>query len=254
MQEKIIQENILGILENITEIIRHLTQSQPPYSQLEIDYLMEQIRHLYEEVHYLNKFNQKLVETSTRSVEAIPQSFDKKEMETPTAQEEKPSPSTSSIPPSNLEKDTVQTPSNITINHPLNEAQKKEEKLTSWQDTKNQQSSKNESQILADKYIGTYKTLYEQYSERAKETTTTYEKPIKNLKTEIALNDKFRFVQTIFNGNIQEYEQFISKLEESADFHQASTLAEAIFQKKAEKISDDIKQLFLNYLKRRFKI
>lgn len=251
MHEKIIHENILATLENITEIVRSITESSTPYRQLDLDYLLEQIRHLYDEVIHLNRVNQQLLEKNISQLQ-----FSSAHL----PQEKETSPASSKIeePLSVESKFTEKTPS-AELQPNADETNTKSKNTSEPNATHSPQAEQNnvtvsrtESQILADKYLGKYKALYEQFSEKNKQTTNKFEKPINNLKTEIALNDKFRFIQTIFQGNPQAYDQFILKLESSKNLEEATAFAEILFQEKGM-MDEEIKKLLFNYLQRRFK-
>ncbi len=78
---------------------------------------------------------------------------------------------------------------------------------------------------LADKYKGENKSLNERFSNGEKNGKTIadklQEKPIKDLKTAIGINDKFKFINELFDGNLQAYNDNIGKLNSFNSFAEA---------------------------------
>ncbi|MCX7697643.1 MAG: hypothetical protein N2Z72_08140 [Bacteroidales bacterium] len=254
MQDKIIHENMVGILENITEIISHLSRSSFPYRQLDIDYLMEQIRHLYDEVHQLNKYNQQwlnqqlsnLANDESVQKNQIKQSFTSDQSISTTTHE----PIAPEIQSKNVESTSFSaTPTTTVI--PQNDMVLPPQSI-SEEGTKTKESSQ-EAQILAEKYLGRYKAINEHLAKQRQTTESKIDRPIKNLKTEISLNDKFMFIQSIFKNNVGEYERFITHLEDAPNFEHAMEYAKNFLEQKVPNLEESVSSLLFKYIQRRFK-
>lgn len=264
MQDKIIHENMVGILENITEIISHITRSSFPYRQLDIDYLMEQIRNLYDEVYQLNKLNQQWLNqqisdlTSTEPTEYVKISNTEQSttIVTPSTQTASQTNGETSEPQIPLQ---TSEPTSTTLTTQTSSAATTSQNnivqphIGTKNETQTTKPTTQETQILAEKYLGRYKAINEHLARQRQFTENKIDRPIKNLRTEISLNDKFMFIQSIFKNNAEEYDRFIAQVENSPTVEHALEFARNYIEQKVPNLEENISSLLYKYIQRRFK-
>ena len=79
-----------------------------------------------------------------------------------------------------------------------------------------------ETQILSDRYKGRatlYETLHQSMGKEGQ--LHAQGKPVENLMSAIAINDRFTFIRELFNGNSPDFEHAITILNEAANFNDA---------------------------------
>lgn len=108
---------------------------------------------------------------------------------------------------------------------------------------------------VADKYKDDRKTLNEQVTQPKKEKSVAEKikyNPITDLKSAIGINEKFRFINELFNGDMQGYNNTIDELNKAESQEKAE---EMFCQQKALHNWDDANhtaQLLLEFIQRKF--
>ncbi|RUA29097.1 MAG: hypothetical protein DSY76_03685 [Bacteroidetes bacterium] len=77
-------------------------------------------------------------------------------------------------------------------------------------------------------------------------------KPLKSLKTSIGINDKFQFINELFDGSMKVYNQAIDQLEQSDGLKAAMETFNSIAETGGWDTESPAYQLLLDYVERRF--
>lgn len=111
------------------------------------------------------------------------------------------------------------------------------------------------SQNLNQQYKGDIKTLNEQYEQKEKEKTVAAAletKSLSNLKNNININQRYMFVNDLFEGNDKDYEVAMDEVEECDSFDSSVELLVQNYSKKYawDMNSDEVKELLKVIFKR----
>jgi len=227
-------EELLSELEKLKKII---IQYDDPglIPKIERDILLTVMRDLYEEILTLP--------VSTRDNEepkktTIPQ---KEASDTEKEQEER----IEFVDDKASDESTAAKTSRI---EEINEAQKKDEQQTK----RTEEKQKEKTKILAEKFQGGRKYIYESLSEKSQGqniSTKLQSKPISNIASFIGVNDKFKLIRDLFNGDAETYKKTIEKLNNSTNFNDAFNYITTNFNWDME---DDSVQFILDLVRRKF--
>ena len=253
MNPKLIKEAISQKTDTIREQIEIINQNDGRIPQIELDMIMSNVRKLYEKLYLLNKMNSDLIGFSDTDekksadikpiiADSIRIEVDKKEekiqefeetddsekfvekeetiQETnivfETADEQKPVENKEIVKEINFQKEKI-----------IIETAKKTEKIKPVVDL----FSMNEESI-ADKFI-----KENDDSVAAKIT----KKKTSDLKSIIGINEKFLFINELFNGNMQDYNEAVNSLNSFTSIEEANSY---IISLKQSKDWDDNSQAF----------
>lgn len=108
---------------------------------------------------------------------------------------------------------------------------------------------------LADKFEDE-ETLHEHIAAKASSKTVAenlHRKPIKDLKAAIGINEKFLFINQLFDGNLQDYSTAVEKLNSSNDLNSAKQFIAAELASRFNWTNDDEHvNHFMDLVERRF--
>ncbi len=130
----------------------------------------------------------------------------------------------------------------------INEAQKKDEGETKRTDEKQKEKTK----ILAEKFQGGRQYIYESLTEKTSKqniSTKLQSKPISDIAASIGVNDKFKLIRDLFNGDAETYKKTIEILNNSTNFNDAFNYITSNFNWDME---DESVQFILDLVRRKF--
>ncbi len=259
MDTSIIKEQISHTLEEIleqTETIKSYTYKTP---QIEIDIVMQNIRKLYE---FYKQFNQLNQQSKGIQKDTVPEKL-QKEYFTPAAEPEnkinKPkiikeeAYKTPKKIDTETKSDTIKPPEDKSVserkepekNPQPNNSIKKEalkqentpakEKQEVEIIEKDQKKNSAEKQAelfptVSDKLKKNKKSIHENLSEKEDISIAAKLKknPIRDMKTAIGINEKFLFINELFEGDIETYKYSIDLLNSQQSFEQAQEIFDKI--------------------------
>ena len=202
MNKEIIKDEIKWLLEAINEQYEAISRQGERIPQIEFDILMENLRKLYEDMHLLKRLDDphfsyaKKVQSRDIPNIASPRSPE------PKPQAKQPAPAHVQPPPP--------------VSRPAPSVQVRQES----QPVSRKQSKSEETDLFALEEPAMNVKLKE-----ARERTFSPKIPsgrIENLKTAIIINDKFMFINELFEGNLREYNETIETLNGFKTFNQAA--------------------------------
>lgn len=250
MGREIIQNSIINELETVLSLVASVNSKKGVIPQIDIDLLQEHIRKLYQDVQNLNDENQKwkneprkIRDESIRNrpenfpsrEESEPASINKNENqeiiepETPVIEntvdpvEDKPV-LTTEEPSPEIDEEITKEPEEIIedpkVEEPIEPIEEEKEIIDSVEDPKEEQKEKepalfDEQLSVADKFSNEEKSINDKLSEGQgkKDLHQNVQKtPVSNLKTAIGINDKFMFVNELFQGDMKSYDIFIREI------------------------------------------
>ena len=247
MEKNNVKEDIVELLEIIveqSEIISHHTDRIP---QIEIDIILSNVRKLYEKYRKLEKLNKTAPNEfpSKPIIEEKPKQVTYAKpivvVETPKEEEkliEEPKEEIKEeikveVEEENKVEETVVVQETKTVPELFADDTKIEETRTIVEQEQPQKKSKNKKQdvdlfsthaTVADKFKDEKLSLNEKLSasQTDKSIAAKLQKnPIKDLKAAIGINEKFKFINELFEGNLQKYTDGISKLNEFSNLDDA---------------------------------
>jgi hypothetical protein len=200
MEKNIIKEEIIKLLEIIIEQSETICQRTGQIPQIETDIVLSNIRELYERYKDLDQLNKPKVSQSEPVAEKKQAPKIKKEEIVIKKTEPK-------------EKIVIKEPEpkeNI-IKNELFPASPSPDLFTAHT-------------TIADKFKDEKKLLNEVLSDNKTDKSLAAKmkkSPIKDLKAAIGINEKFKLINQLFEGNLQKYNENVSKLNEFSSFEEA---------------------------------
>ncbi len=202
MNKEIIKEEIRLLLEAINEQFDSIKTQQEKIPQIEFDIILENLRKLYENIHRLQKLEDHfpvvpptLSNNPVQSPSPPPQAVSSKQEETRQK---------SSGPPVTVH--VVKTP------------------------PKKSPPPPPEVPDLFEAEEPTFSIKLKEAREKSLGTKTSSGR-IDNLKQAISINDKFMFINELFDGNLREYNEAIDHLNEFPELSQASDYLDRMSRK-----------------------
>jgi hypothetical protein len=234
-------EELLSELEKLKKII---IQYDDPglIPKIERDILLTVMRGLYEEILALPVSTRDIEEPKkTATPQKEPSETEKEQEETGKEQEEriefvdeKPSDESAAVKTPQIEE--------------INEAQKKDVEQTK----RTEEKQKEKTKILAEKFQSDRQYIYESLSEKTPKqnvSTKIQSKPISNIAASIGVNDKFKLIRDLFNGDAETYRKTIEILNNSTNFNDAFNYITTNFNWDME---DESVQFILDLVRRKF--
>ncbi len=111
---------------------------------------------------------------------------------------------------------------------------------------------KQEPEILADKYKGETKYISETLSQKGEKqdiTARLQSKPIKNIRSSLGINDRFKLINELFQGDKDSFENTIGILDDADNFNEAFSYINSSFEWDME---DEAVQMLLDLVRRKF--
>ncbi len=219
MDKNIIKKQISQLTETISEQSRKITGYEHNVPQIEIDIIMSNIRELYEAFSALNKddhYEQEKPEpakirTEINEVETIDMTnvFKDNSNKTEITKQKEPEPVYKKEAPV------------------ITEVQKQQEENNTVQDKKTTLDlfSTSGQPTIADKYKDSKTSSINEKIGNTKTDETIaskmQKKPISDLKAAIGINEKFLFINELFKGNMEDYNEAVSKINMSQNYEEA---------------------------------
>jgi len=253
MKKNIIQDEIIEFLETLVEQTNIISNYKEQIPQIEIDIILSNIREFYEKYRILEKINKNSEEIITQSQEKNIISKKDSIIETTEFFEKdkliKEIPETKSVEQIDLDKDIVEEPTHIEIKAHKEEVKQMvlpviEEKVElpiektvsdtniTSKNVKNIKSSNidlfSSPQTIADKFkdekISLNELLYSESNTDKSIVGKMQKTPISDIKLAIGINEKFKLINELFEGNLQKYNENITKLNNYGSYDEANNL------------------------------
>jgi len=221
MENNIIKDEIIELLEIIIEQSEVISVREGQIPQIEIDIVLSNIRELYDKYRALDKSNQQMPYLQVQNDKPKPTivennlNKEKSEIKKPVVEEKKIIKEEKVIPKENISQ----------IPLPLDE--KIPEKNTEPPQEKIQRPSVDlfsSHSTIADNFKDEKRSLNEKLSlsQTDKSIADKLKKnPIKDLKVSIGINEKFKFINELFEGNLQKYDDGLAKLNSFSNYEEA---------------------------------
>ena len=194
MKSEIIHNQIQELLETIQEQYEAINKSDGRIPQIEFDILLENFRKVYDQVHLLQRMN----DPSNAHVQAAPPTPAKPRL-TPKPQMKPALPETEHTRP---EIKSVERPK---------AAIRKEEKM----------EQKNSKDAEMDLFADEEPTFNIKLQEAREKSLPQKPEQVEHMKSLISINDKFIFINELFDGNLKEYNDAIETLNDIEDKSEA---------------------------------
>lgn len=247
MNDHIIKQQINLLLETLSEQNEVIKSREEKIPQIELDILMQNTRLLYEALMRLNKINaaEEPIPKPILSEEEINEAPEIMNVTSQQLQNEQP--------------DIALPKEDFTISKPEVEQKIMEERAQTISKTsRHVQQSGNlfeEAPVVARKFeIQT--TVHDKIS-KTKEDKSWHEKlqnqPLQDLKKSIGINEKFKFMNELFDGNLTDYNQSIDALNKFNSLAEAESFIEQNLIPKHNWNKDAaIYQSFIGLINRKF--
>jgi len=253
MDKKYIKSEIQNLLEAITEQTEVISAYDLNIPQIELDIVKVNIRNLYEAYIQLDKLNRQVdknmivtpeistpVEKITKEkIFAAPpvQEVNAKETVKTLREEIKPEQEVPKEVEPKVNEEKSKPEKKIVQPQPVYTSAKEETPVKPVE--KNTKKSIDlftdaATATMSDKFKNDTKSINDKMAQTKTEATLAgkiNKVPITDLKTAIGINDKFRFVNELFEGNLSDYTDAISKLNAFDKIESALTLLESLAYK-----------------------
>jgi len=224
MEKNLVKSKIVHLLEMTTEQAETILSHEQYIPQIELDILMSNVRELYEKLYVLNKINKTLLaETDTEEyipqTKAVEEKIETKKTETIIATEK----TTEVIVEPKIEKEEIKEEYKAPIIEKTKTIEIKEEVKSEIKSTKKTKTPTpldlfgDSVAILKDKFK-TESTINEKILQETDDTriiSKIQKQSLKDLKSAIGINEKFLFINELFEGNMQDYNDAITYINES---------------------------------------
>jgi len=249
MNKKLILEEIKTIVETISEQTQTICSYEKKIPQIEIDIVKVNIRDLYEAFHQLDKQNkdyEKVMleknEVKQEKIQEItPEPVIEKISDTPKEEEiTKNTPVTKQIV---QEKETKEIPIEKPVEKPVEKETTKSVDLFS------------DAPTITDKFKNDTKSINEKIAQTKNDATIAgkmKQTPITDLKLAIGINEKFRFVNELFEGNLSDYNESINKLNALDNIENAENYFNSLAAKYKWNINSNTCIILKNIVSRRY--
>lgn len=245
MTTELIKQQIAQLLETLQEEYQLIKTNEGKIPQIELDLVLNNTRNLYEALLQLNKINN--VETIIQKAEPI---VEEKKIEEPKIVEVKtPEPVKAEIiAEMESRHDEVKAAIEPVITEKIEEVVEKisapvEQKIVEERTKEISKISKSfsksgnlfeEAAVIADKFEGK-QTIHDKIS-KSKEDKSWHEKlksqPVTDLKKSIGINEKFKFVNELFDGHLQDYNESIDFLNNCKNIEEAQNFIDTSLSQK----------------------
>jgi len=256
MKKNIIQEEIIELLEVLVEQTDIISNYKEQVPQIEIDIVLTNIRELYEKFRVFEKLNKTSQEVVSRSQEKNNNSEKEDIIEAPELSESKNSEMLFEVPESkaietmpveqvvyteNIVEETAPVEETKQIILPVAEEKEaetvieiKEKTVTEINTTSKKEKHSKKTHIdlfssaptIADKFkeekISLNELLNSESHTEKSIAGKMQKKPISDLKLAIGINEKFKLINELFEGNLQKYNESITNLNCFESFEEAN--------------------------------
>ncbi len=285
MSKKIIKEEIVRLLEAIVDQTQTIDQYKGVIPQIELDLIQDNIRQLYQYYAYLNTANKQsdsvVSPPEEKGEEMPPKAHAPREQPQPPVKTEekknrnplKPTPEAKPAPEEKEffaapEKEKTQPTPEEEKSQPVPEERNPsppipEIKRPSAGEKQRPPEGKPEkpdlftskSGTLADKLQrGVHSSLYDRLGQSKKRSTLSERlkgDPVADIKTAIGINEKFLFINELFQGNVHDYNDAIKELNNAESLEKALELFIKLQEKHGWKKESPAALQLLNFVERR---
>ena len=245
MDKKLIIEQINRNIETIVEQTQAISQYEKKIPQIEIDIVMGNLRDLYEGFVVLNSANNQKTEIKQEKQVMVEKTFHEEVFATDI---EKPAPMADEKPVIKEIIPEEKEPVKETIPQPVIAEKKEVPQPEVRPEQTLKKSSKSTidlfsgaSPIMADKFKDEKKSINEKLAGGNKEDNSLASKlkqnQITDLKSAIGINEKFQFINELFDGSMQEYTNAITKLNGMGSYNEALLFLNILAEQYKWKIS-----------------
>jgi len=223
MKLKSIFEDMDSVLNELNEQFEAIKKHEARIPQIEIDILMSSIRKLYENMSYINKKTQQSISEKPETINIAENKsivYSKKETELIPEEEAKAiviakETEVREMITNNIEEETISV-----------EKELKDEQIKSEQDQLKTSAQKNiaPKEGLLLKFEDELFSVNDSVAMKSEDKSVVNKLSntrIENLKSAIGINDKFFFINELFKGNSQSYEDVIFTLNNFKRFEEA---------------------------------
>lgn len=231
MNHKLVHEQISNLLQSLNEHYERIKSSDEKMAMIDVDIMLNTTRQLYESLLSLHKIKhpQFIPETKTINQEITPETI---ETNIETVQSKEQLTETSVLALKNEEAIIVVEPVHKEVAATAIEQKTIEQRANALsrnaKPTTRNGNLFEETVVMADKFEE-QTTVHDKFS-KSKEDKSVHEKiqsqPLQDLKKSIGINEKFKFMNELFDGNLKEYNESIDflnnckTLEEAENFMQ----------------------------------
>jgi len=181
MNREIIQNQLSELLEAIQEQYEIVRNTEGRIPQIEFDILLDNIRKVYDQLHLLQK-------VGSGHAPSLP--------EAPPPSDYAPTPLVQPVQPVPLPPPPI-----LSVEHPKSELRKEEET-----------GKKAAKAADLDLFTGEEPTFNMKLKDAREQSLPPKAEPVEHLKQLISINDKFIFINELFDGNLKEYNEAIETL------------------------------------------
>jgi hypothetical protein len=233
MNRQSIHQQIDSLLKIIRDQHDHLKDHGSSIPQVEIDFMVQNLRQLYEAALMLNHTN---ALTSLDEVKvAVTQKILAEKRALEMKRTEEPQQTRSEIPVTQQMETGEADP---IVHHSMNEviatvgsvepAAEEKTVRTERKKTSHDVNTKFEDKPTVGDRFGSEESVHRKIASKSSSKTVAdklHRNPIKDLKTAIGINEKFLFVNQLFEGNLQNYSAAIEKINTVTDLSTAKQVA-----------------------------
>ena len=259
MNRQSIHQQIDLLIKALAEQHQQFRDGNGTIQQMELDLMLQNTRQLYEAILMLNHTNalSSLDEVKTAVMQRImaeKKAFDRKpevpKAEVPREEAAVPEKQEEAIHHTNTEEVLIRA----IVPQPVEETKEKTVKPKKLSGGVNA-TLFEEVHTLGDNFEDE-ESLHKHIASKVPGKTVAenlFRKPIKDLKAAIGINEKFLFINQLFEGNLQEYSVAIEKLNSASDLQVAKQLLATEFASRYNwHNSDEHVQHFMELVERRF--
>ena len=266
MNRHSIHQQIDSLLKIIRDQHDHLKNHESSIPQVEIDFMVQNLRQLYEAALMLNHTNaltslDEVKTAVTQKILAEKRALQmKRNDEAPQSRNEviETSVASQAQPVEKNETDTI-------VNHSMNEviasvgsvepvSEEKTEKASRKKTLQDLNTRFEDKPTIGDKF-GSEESIHRKIASKTNSKTIAdklHHNPIKDLKAAIGINEKFLFINQLFEGNLQNYSAAIEKINTVNDLGTAKQIAADLAgQMNWDDKNEHVKN-FMELLERRF--
>jgi|WetSurMetagenome_2_1015567.scaffolds.fasta_scaffold426758_1 hypothetical protein len=245
MGRDILTKDINVLLEIVREQSSIISSYEGKIPQIELDIIMSNIRRLYEDYYELSRVNR-----NNKTELVIDEQIEKQQPE------KKPEDSVISKNQTEIaEKAILEKPNTEEkISNNETEIQNNNAKPQQKKEPIADLFAESDDSNIAQNLNKEKKTFYDKLIEEKKDKiiAETIQKPLKDLRSGIGVNDRFLFINELFKGNMQEYSSAIEKINSQADINDALAVFNTYKFEYQWKDNSNSSNLLLSFIKRRY--
>ncbi len=259
MNRQSIHQQIESLLKIIQEQHIQIKQHQQSIPQVEIDFMIQNLRQLYEASLLLNHTNalsslDEVKAAMAQKILAEKRSIELKhsEIKAEPKKEIVEEPVVQVIETREVETETIVTVVEATVEVPASSEKTKEKSKPRKSDLNS--TLYEDKPTVGDKF-GNGGSLHLKIASQSVSKTVAdklHHKPIKDLRAAIGINEKFLFINRLFEGNLQTYSEAIEKINSLNDFESAKHFTSELAVRLNWESENEHIKTFMELVERRF--